>query len=336
MIKVIEKISDQRIYDEVKEYIEKVKLKELDAADFSVPDQFRLVTKKWVAIMAWATFFLLFIPTILYIRKRKKLNVYLNEKIDINITLKDYNDFFNQYTYFDFLEIHETQDRIPELARERNLAVNSFPMGSIIDYEYWSNVSRVGFYNHYSLENQAVSIKYHYYRTETYTDSKGNIRTRTVRYDRRWDKSISIGAIDFFRKDSKNFFIAANTRVSGGHKLKHKLENSKFNHKFNIVTNDKLKANLIFTPLTQEVLVKSSGPKSFIIKNNIIEMWDSWNANIFKFTNDIIFKNSDFKKGKKYLAEVIIHYLADPIIELNNNYSTIMQLPIWKYKGKRK
>ncbi|RTZ68289.1 MAG: hypothetical protein DSZ21_02060 [Tenericutes bacterium] len=79
---------------------------------------------------------MLFIPTILYIRKRKKLNVYLNEKIDINITLKDYNDFFNQYTYFDFLEIHETQDRIPELARERNLAVNSFPMGSIIDYEY--------------------------------------------------------------------------------------------------------------------------------------------------------------------------------------------------------
>ena len=334
MIKVIEKISDDKVFNDVRKYIEDVKLKQLENADFSIPSEFELITKKWVAVMAWATFFLLFIPIFLYLRKRRKLNQYLNNQIEINITLNDYNNFFSKHTYFNSLEFHRFN--IPELVDKRNSAVASFEAGSSIDKEYWSELSRISIYDDYIFENQSVVINYHFYRTEVYTDSKGRTHTRIVRYDRTWRKSLTIGKIDFFKEDGKNFFIAANTRVAHGHKMKHQLENSKFNKMFNIVTNDKIKSNLIFTPLTQEILVKTHGPKSFIIENNIIKMWDSWNENIFKFTNDIIFKNSDFKKGKKHLANIIIHYLANPIIELNNNYSTIMQLPIWKNKKKKK
>ncbi len=303
-------------------------IKKFDNLDFSVPEEYKNVTLISTKILV-GIFFWLIIPLIWFFSKRKKLKKILNDRVKIDIKLEDYNNYLKQGdTYFNHVNVKEGV--IDELVSKRNSAVARFHYGSIIDSELWSDVYEIEFYNNYLAFNQKVIIKYHYYVTESYTDSKGNRRTRTVRHDRSWKEAIAIVKTDFFR--DQNTYITSNIKYK---ELKrHKLENSQFNRTYKVYTNNEVQANMVFTPYAQELLVKkkSGSFTKFEMSDDTLIAWGLFFGGI-KLTDDIKYSISDMRKGIEEIKKISFNLWAKPIFRLNNLYNSLLILPIWDVKS---
>ncbi|NQZ65751.1 MAG: hypothetical protein HRT99_00855 [Mycoplasmatales bacterium] len=322
---VNEPISNESIKEEMREYF--YKIKNIDNADFSIPEKYEIVTKLHIKILVAISFWLIF-PLFWYFNKRKQLKKILNDRVKIDIKLEDYNIFLNlQTTHFNKIEIND--GTIQELVEKRNIAVNNFHIGSYIDSEIWSQIYKIKFYHNYFALTQKVVIHYHYYTTERYKDSKGRTRTRRVRHDRSWKEAITIIKIDFFKNG--NIFITSNIRSSLLEK--HELENKKFNKIYKIRTNDRIQTNVIFTLYSQELLVKDNGNgfTTFELNNKNFIGWGKFFGGL-ELTDDIQYSIAEMKKGKEEIKKISFELWSRPIFNLNNLFTNILILPIWNVK----
>ncbi|GAL18729.1 predicted membrane protein [Vibrio maritimus] len=102
-------------------------------------------------------------------------------------------------------------------------------------------------YDDYSFDYKLYKYRYVIKRTETYTDSKGKLRTRTVRSE-------------YFRDGLLfDFPYAKGVNVSADGRLKYKGErytsaSNEFNRSFKVTANEKIEAAKLLTPAVVETL----------------------------------------------------------------------------------
>lgn len=324
MIRVIEHKTNKNIQEQGRDYF--FDLKNFDSVDFSIPSKYEIITKISTKVLVWCFFWLLFIPLIWFYWKANKLKKILNDRIKINITLEDYNNFFiNDTTHFNKIERSNEKNWI--LKSRRNIAVKKFPRGSRIDEENWTKLDKITFYNKYTFDNQSLYIKYHYYQTVPVTNSKGHVTYVQKRVNRIFKDSIVTGNIELIK--DQNVIIGVNQRIKGTNK--YEIENRNFNKKYKLYTNDKIATNLFFTPLTQENFLKLGGFHSFEISHNTFFAFKQYYGGL-AITDDIQYKLSDMQKGIKHIKELSYKEFIGPILKLNSLYMNLLAAPIWSPK----
>ncbi len=309
--------------DEIKQIIYEYVNNQYEFQDnYETPKQFQFLMKWWVKFLCYFFFFLFFIPVLWYRDKWEDYEEYMQNLVNVSISMDDYNAILKKTKLFNGIYITDDKATNPMLVEMRNSAIESFPEDCIIDEEVWSHIYTIDISRKCKITTQHVQIDYHYYIYDKNTTSSKQVREK---YYATWSKSLAvINTNAFINEDDFNLNI--NTLTIGEEIT---LENKKFNQMNLIYTNNKIKTCMLLTMLYQEMAVNNGFNIQMSMCDNEIYAYDHKFKSVYT-TEWFEFSLSDIEKGKEHMQRIIYAIFEYNINDLIDAFEPYLVLPVWK------